>query len=1531
MGDFLDLMSNYGKALEYSNAATNSSGAAIDKMGTYEDSIEAKTKLLTASFQELSADTINGGLVKGFLDFANVLVKVTDKVGVFNVALVSLAGILGVKSALGGNAFAGVLKGLTTNMGITTAVAGTLTNALSVALPVAGVLLAYKGFDYLNKSIDRTIEKSDKLQQSIADDTSVLQKNNEWIQTNASRYEELSKGVDALGRNISLTKAEFQEYNNLANQIADMFPAFVTGYTDTGTAILSVKGNIEALTQAYKAQEQAAKDAVIVGSSEIFNGFIAKTSRTSSGFLNVSSLENRSKLSKNVIDNINNRQELGNLLFADRGLDSLDLNKMLKDSGIGEQGFFETNDNYIKRIQDNLNKLSAYYRTTISDLNTETQKLVPVIDAFLGNNDDFNSLGSDIQDSIKQVVDNLGYNFYSQFNSDSELQDWLDNLSGKIKNDSELQNAFSELFSLDKSKMPTSEYNKQVDDSISIISESLNVDPVKLKIQLGIENADDLIKQIQKKFGNNSDLQKYINTLTPNELKVFYSLEPIPGGSVEDYKLAMEKAISISSVASNALYSTSDNVEEANKKIDSYQSSMKTIRSAFDSISSLSSSDITDLMQEFASFDWKKYDVTGAAGVGDLTGALKALAAEQYNNITVTNGQKEAFESLYEETVHIGTSVESLSSVMSSISDVNDIIGSVKNDIKDMGSISEETLNSIATKYPELETLVAEYNAGIASTGDIISALSVIYDQDENNFRLTNNAKLVQSEIFYQQVYNKIPDYLKNLAKTYDIDLKYFKNVALAKAAINNKLVTELNKAWTDGNGDKLKDADQQRLEQTILKQPKTVDLFTLSDSITSITADLQTDFTPKLPEQKTNNSTNKNEKNEKGKQNQKDKPENTFSQQIDWTTQVLNNLQNSVNDAQKTLENTNGYAAQITAIKALISEQESLRDGYESAVKKYTTQYNSITGIDSYKKKIESGKIIKASDFKDEALYNKVKSAQDSWNSYQEYLDKVDEIKNTIDENTDKKFEINVDLTLEPFEKNAEKLNNTLDEISKTASFVDDGSTAQILLYQTSYNKASEAASNLNKEIAALNKTYANNTDSENYKKRLSELNSKLGDTTSAMKSYQKDILNAVKQRYDKELESSKAALDNELKNIEKKRKAEIEAINIQIRNYKEYIDERKKSLQDQYNANEYQKQLDEYSKSITKLENRIHLIKKAELTGDRSATAERVQLEEELTKQKQELTDTQNKHNLDMSLDALDDENDVYEKMQNNQINDINSKYDVETDTAQKLYDFKTQHINKIYEDEKQLIVEAARLTSEEFSAAFADINSTLSSYGLTISSDLSKSLKTTNKDNKKTVANSPVLNKSEIDNLLNNGEGKTSKSALNKYVNEKYSSSLSFSQMVKLASLLGVTGINQIEDVSSNSDNRVKILKALKAAKFTTGGTVDASKNNKLASLLGEDGIAFVKHKEEILTPEKANLLRSLIDVALPLKNIGQIATNNISNLTTNNSSSPNIIFNLNGGTVTKEVMPQFDRWKDDISRMVIKTMECQIRRK
>lgn len=114
-----------------------------------------------------------------------------------------------------------------------------------------GIELISKGIDNLVHSAEHCKELVDELMSSYQSALDEANNTAKTVESFASKYETLSKGVNNLGQNVALTTEEYAEYNDIVNQIADMFPHLIQGYTEEGNAILSLKGNVEQLRDAY--------------------------------------------------------------------------------------------------------------------------------------------------------------------------------------------------------------------------------------------------------------------------------------------------------------------------------------------------------------------------------------------------------------------------------------------------------------------------------------------------------------------------------------------------------------------------------------------------------------------------------------------------------------------------------------------------------------------------------------------------------------------------------------------------------------------------------------------------------------------------------------------------------------------------------------------------------------------------------------------------------------------------------------------------------------------------------------------------------------------------------------------------------------------------------------------------------------------------------------------------------------------------------------------------------------------------------
>ena len=149
---------------------------------------------------------------------------------------------------------------------------------LSIAMNLLGniaimgiITLISKGVKYLSdlaNHVEITREKVNELTSTFKSALGEANSNAKRVEELADRYDELSDGVNNLGENVSLTNEEYEEYNSLVNEIADMFPNLIQGYTDEGNAILNLKGNVEALRNAYKEAQQEAYNLLIANGQD---------------------------------------------------------------------------------------------------------------------------------------------------------------------------------------------------------------------------------------------------------------------------------------------------------------------------------------------------------------------------------------------------------------------------------------------------------------------------------------------------------------------------------------------------------------------------------------------------------------------------------------------------------------------------------------------------------------------------------------------------------------------------------------------------------------------------------------------------------------------------------------------------------------------------------------------------------------------------------------------------------------------------------------------------------------------------------------------------------------------------------------------------------------------------------------------------------------------------------------------------------------------------------------------------------------
>lgn len=97
MEQFLVLMENYGKALEYQGVSENSEGYGTKKYETWQEGLTANTEALKNAFQSLSSTIMNSDMLNGFIKGGTGVLTVIDtiieKVGLLKTVLIGLGGV----------------------------------------------------------------------------------------------------------------------------------------------------------------------------------------------------------------------------------------------------------------------------------------------------------------------------------------------------------------------------------------------------------------------------------------------------------------------------------------------------------------------------------------------------------------------------------------------------------------------------------------------------------------------------------------------------------------------------------------------------------------------------------------------------------------------------------------------------------------------------------------------------------------------------------------------------------------------------------------------------------------------------------------------------------------------------------------------------------------------------------------------------------------------------------------------------------------------------------------------------------------------------------------------------------------------------------------------------------------------------------------------------------------------------------------------------------------------------------------------
>lgn len=129
----------------------------------------------------------------------------------------------------------------------------------STALNMIAFTAIIQGISWLIGKVDEWIvtakeakESADAFKQSLSTFFNETQTNLKTISSLSDRFNELSKNVDDNGKKVGGTEEEYAEFLDICQQVGQIMPELITGYTAEGEAIITLQGKVDSLTDSYR-------------------------------------------------------------------------------------------------------------------------------------------------------------------------------------------------------------------------------------------------------------------------------------------------------------------------------------------------------------------------------------------------------------------------------------------------------------------------------------------------------------------------------------------------------------------------------------------------------------------------------------------------------------------------------------------------------------------------------------------------------------------------------------------------------------------------------------------------------------------------------------------------------------------------------------------------------------------------------------------------------------------------------------------------------------------------------------------------------------------------------------------------------------------------------------------------------------------------------------------------------------------------------------------------------------------------------
>ena len=397
----------------------------------------------------------------------------------------------------------------------------------SIALS-AVISLAIKGLNNLVHAADNAKKSTEGFSSSFKSMNEEFASNDGKLSDLQKQYNELSKGVDSLGKNVSLTTEDYDTYKQVVSEISDMMPDMLARYDEEGNKIGFVQGKLKNLSAEYDNYKKKRAVDLVNGKNDngdsvkdVFNNYQYQTAHVN---------EDSNVVGKRKIFGTSNYEKILSL--------QAEINN-------GYDGIFGKH----KLTNEDIEKKTALIQKYQSEIDSSVSAIQNAISAIAQSGDVYYQLSDKEQQFLDRYISSLSQSAIESkgLNDETTARTFINNLINDIKSGKpEIMDAYNDLFSfdIDKTELSPEEIKEKIDSLIQQLAKALGEDNWQdLKIRLGFEFVDDNAKDYEdtiNRFNDSDKIKQFFNTEginTKDELKQFNDITK----GITDADLAIQK------------------------------------------------------------------------------------------------------------------------------------------------------------------------------------------------------------------------------------------------------------------------------------------------------------------------------------------------------------------------------------------------------------------------------------------------------------------------------------------------------------------------------------------------------------------------------------------------------------------------------------------------------------------------------------------------------------------------------------------------------------------------------------------------------------------------------------------------------------------------------------------------------------------------------------------------------------------------------------------------------------------------------